>query len=115
MANRRTKEQNRAIYERRVARAREQGFKGYGQKRNILAKAKKERERVKKDQEDLSGPDHPIPLDSSEIIWTVARIKAYDRIVKSGVASEEELQELQDATAEEFWKLIRPLMERLSA
>lgn len=114
MAKKRTPEQNKAIYQRRVARARSQGYSGYGQKRYVQEKQHKLERQQKTLMETLEAKFPGIVNVSEVIDMTPQRKWAYDRLADSGLYTPEQLAELRSAH-DDFWRIARPMLDRLSA
>jgi len=105
----RTKEQNRRYYENRVRRARAEGFKGYGQKRRILAQAKSF-EGTRQAEIDHLRAQFPDAVDYNEN-WEENfpdRARALVYLEERGV----DVSDLQES--EDFWAEVRPLLEKES-
>lgn len=109
----RTPEQNREIYRRRVERARAQGFTGYSQKRYQTEK-KKKLEEVQRKLETQLEQAFPGLVMANQLDLTPDRQFAYDRLVNSKLFTEEELDRLRNAEFSEFWSIARPMLNRLS-
>lgn len=114
----RSREQNRAIYERRVQRAREKGYSGYGSYRRVhhleLVKEREQedRDRILEKLKDLI--DGGVTIKTVEPL-TPDRQKAYDRFVATGFFTETELQALLSAPDNEFWPMYQAMYERMMA
>lgn len=111
MARKRTPEQNKQYYLNRVAKAKNEGFQGYGQKRYRMQKTKKLIESGGKTWEDLEKKFPGIT------VWDELppdRERAYDRLEASGRFTQQELYELR-AAGDSFWRIARPMLERMSA
>lgn len=107
----RTPEQNKAIYQRRVQRAKEAGFSGYGQKRYQYEK----RSRLERLEKELQQRLRET-FGEDILVWDELppnRERAYNRIKASGLFTQAELDELRQA-GDNFWQLARPMLERTS-
>lgn len=109
----RTPEQNKEIYRRRVERAKSEGFSGYGQKRYRVEKTKK-LEQLKTKLEDELEKQFPGIVTADVLDLPPNRQYAYDRLVESGKFTQEELDMLRAAAYDEFWQVARPMLNRLS-
>lgn len=118
----RTPEQNHAIYERRVARARIEGFSGYSEKRREAERERESEQSFLDELRNIIGDSGGDDFDVNDIVnvGDVAvdfsdREDAYERLVESGKFSEEELEDLYDLIYEgDFWETARPMFDRVS-
>jgi hypothetical protein len=109
----RTPEQNKEIYRRRVERAKAEGYAGYGQKRYRQQKQTKLQEIQTRFETELEK-QFPGIVTADQLDLPPDREYAYERLLNSGKFTEEELQMLRAAAFDEFWQIARPMLNRLS-
>lgn len=109
----RTPEQNREIYRRRVERAKSEGYTGYGQKRYRQEKQKKIEVLQSKIETELEK-QFPGIVRADVLDLPPDRQYAYDRLVDSGLFTDDELAALRQAAFDEFWQVARPMLNRMS-